>query len=482
MCIFKIKICQPTEMKSWKRCFPIMDLQRKPKVVKMYQQLWIPKNAELKRTLLKTGERYPVGHIAELWKMLATHHSDEVQNLIELCQVALVLPTNTAGCKRGFSAKNRIKNALRSRLKAERLDVLMSIDIEGPPSEDFDFSTALNVWATTNRRISTSGNLHSTGNLFTVSPSDGHVNSGLPPQNKHMPHSQEMCNIRCPLIRAEPFQDKHRKISPKTSHESCKKQLQQKLYSKLHGTNSSPASFHGLPKIHKENVPIRPIMSALGFLTYELSKYRANVLSPFQNTNYTVKNSASFIERIHTLSVDPDKILVSFDIMSPFTCIPTYLAIKVVEGRLDSDQMALPQFILDKNFFVFKGSHFQQILGCPRGSPVGTILANLVMEHVEEKALSSALALPSGFNIKVAYKPIHSISSILKSQKTRSRKRLPEESCTRLNVKIVIVFVGQTSSAPKTYMKEHTKAIATLDENSLLAKHHVSQSPDRFGE
>ena len=30
----------------------------------------------------------------------------------------------------------------------------------------------------------------------------------------------------------------------------------------------------------------------------------------------------------------------------------------------------------------------------------------------------------------------------LKNQKTRSRKRLPEESCTRSNVKIVIVFTS----------------------------------------
>ena len=63
--------------------------------------------------------------------------------------------TNTAGCERGFSAQNQMKNALRNRLKAERLDVLMTINIEGPPSKDFFFSTALDVRARTNRRIST---------------------------------------------------------------------------------------------------------------------------------------------------------------------------------------------------------------------------------------------------------------------------------------------------------------------------------------
>jgi len=35
------------------------------------------------------------------------------------------------------------------------------------------------------------------------------------------------------------------------------------------------------------------------------------------------------------------------------------------------------------------------------------------------------------------------------------------------------VYIGQTSRALKTRVKEHTKAIATLDENSLLAKHHM---------
>ena len=61
----------------------------------------------------------------------------------------------------------------------------------------------------------------------------------------------------------------------------------------------------------------------------------------------------------------------------------------------------------------------------------------------------------------------------LKNQKTRSRKSLPEESCTRSNVKIVIVFTSVRHRALKTRVKEHAKAIATLDENSLLAKHHM---------
>ena len=36
---------------------------------------------------------------------------------------------------------------------------------------------------------------------------------------------------------------------------------------------------------------------------------------------------------------------------------------------------------------MFKGDHFKQIFGCSMGSPASAILANLVMEYVEEKAL-----------------------------------------------------------------------------------------------
>ena len=45
----------------------------------------------------------------------------------------------------------------------------------------------------------------------------------------------------------------------------------------------------------------------------------------------------------------------------------------------------------------------------------------------------------------------------------------------RSNVEIVILFInyGQTSRALKTRVKEHSKAIATLDRNSLLPKHHI---------
>ena len=96
------------EIKGWKRCFPAMDLQRKPKAVKMYQQLWMLKNAELNGTLLKSW----LLKSSTPWATLVNYRKCSlpiiviVQNLIKLCQVALVFPTNTAGCIRFYRTES----------------------------------------------------------------------------------------------------------------------------------------------------------------------------------------------------------------------------------------------------------------------------------------------------------------------------------------------------------------------------------------
>ena len=35
---------------------------------------------------------------------------------------------------------------------------------------------------------------------------------------------------------------------------------------------ASAPKFYGLPRIHKENVPLRPIVSSIGSVTYEVAK------------------------------------------------------------------------------------------------------------------------------------------------------------------------------------------------------------------
>ena len=93
--------------------------------------------------------------MTKLWELLGTHHKKEIPNLLQLASIALILPTSTAECERGFSAQNRIKTALRNRLTTSRLNVLMTIDIEGPTLGKFDFNMAYKEWSNEKRRVKT---------------------------------------------------------------------------------------------------------------------------------------------------------------------------------------------------------------------------------------------------------------------------------------------------------------------------------------
>ena len=76
------------------------------------------------------------------------------------------------------------------------------------------------------------------------------------------------------------------------------------------------------------------------------------------------------------------------------------------------------------------------------------------------------------FSIKVAHKPIRTISNILRKPKNKIGKEASREIVYKIECKDCdCVYVGQTSR-----VKEHAKAIATLDENSLLAKHYMLHS------
>jgi hypothetical protein len=56
--------------------------------------------------------------------------------------------------------------------------------------------------------------------------------------------------------------------------------LSKQIYDRVRPNDATIAKFYGLPKIHKENIPLRPIVSLPGSPTYNLSKYLSDILKP----------------------------------------------------------------------------------------------------------------------------------------------------------------------------------------------------------
>ena len=96
-----------------------------------------------------------------------------------------------------------------------------------------------------------------------------------------------------------------------------------------------------------------------------------------------------------------EEILVSFDVVSLFTKVPIELAIHIAKEQLQEDNtledrtalsindiIQLLEFCLKATYFSFRGKYYQQIFGTAMSSPVSVVVADMVMENIEQRALN----------------------------------------------------------------------------------------------
>ena len=123
-----------------------------------------------------------------------------------------------------------------------------------------------------------------------------------------------------------------RKIKPK---------LPSIIYSKIYPSGSCPGKFYRTAKIHKmspndsvQHSPIRPIVSKNGTAAYHLSKYLTSLLPPLNETEYTVKNSKLFVQKVKLDKIQSNYKIVSFDEKSPFSNVSLDQTISIILNRI----------------------------------------------------------------------------------------------------------------------------------------------------
>ena len=91
------------------------------------------------------------------------------------------------------------------------------------------------------------------------------------------------------------------------------------IYKKIAPTGSKPGILYGLPKVHKANTPLRPILSAIGTISYQISKYLVPTLRPISSSPFVIPDTFSFVDDLRNLTLDNDNVfMASFDVSSLF--------------------------------------------------------------------------------------------------------------------------------------------------------------------
>nr|VZI11478.1 unnamed protein product [Spirometra erinaceieuropaei] len=179
------------------------------------------------------------------------------------------------------------------------------------------------------------------------------------------------------------------------------KAISEKDWRQMKPQDAALARFYGLPKIHKPNVPLRPIVALKGTPTYGLAKWLAKHLKKLTDgSEHTAVSSTHFLERLKDVTIAPDEIMVSFDVVSLFTSIPKELAMRAVDDLLKKryDEEGKPfkrrhaMELLDyclHTYFTFNGQIYEQIQGAPMGSPISGYLAEAVLQELETRVFQT---------------------------------------------------------------------------------------------
>ena len=102
-----------------------------------------------------------------------------------------------------------------------------------------------------------------------------------------------------------------------------KEQLTDTQYRKLSHHHSKLPHMYGLPKTHKTNAPLRPIVSCRGSACHPLSQFLAKSINPLSVETPTCQELSPLRLTASGYVTFAEHTMISLDVVSLFTKVPT---------------------------------------------------------------------------------------------------------------------------------------------------------------
>ena len=112
--------------------------------------------------------------------------------------------------------------------------------------------------------------------------------------------------------------------------------LDSNTYKSMYPTGCVPPKFYGLPKIHKPDTPLRPIVSSCGSVTHDVAKKLAKIPKPFiSKSPHHITQDA--VEQARQIILEPGECLSSYDVSALFNSVPIDPALNIIKDLLEKN-------------------------------------------------------------------------------------------------------------------------------------------------
>jgi hypothetical protein len=203
------------------------------------------------------------------------------------------------------------------------------------------------------------------------------------------------------ILNKDPTKSFQNKV--KTTIKLCKPILPQRSNKTPVHMNPTAPGIRGLPKIHKVNCPIRPIINWKNAPAYKLAKTLNSLLHfyiPLPNV-FNVKNSVHLMEDLKNFHCTETTKFASFNIENMYPNVPTDELISIIRHMSNHNQidtntiqnlLSLTSTILEQNYFTFNNTYYSQTTGLAMGAPSSAVLSEIYLQYLEHTALIDILA------------------------------------------------------------------------------------------
>ena len=120
-------------------------------------------------------------------------------------------------------------------------------------------------------------------------------------------------------------------------------------------------------------MPLRPIVSSIGAVTYETSKELSRILKPLVGKSpYQVQKIKEFLQHLEGIQLGPDEIIMSYDVKALFTSVSIQPELNIIEELLEEDPelqqrtsmtvrhvTCLMEFCLSSTYFTFQNKYYE---------------------------------------------------------------------------------------------------------------------------